>query len=251
MTAHGELTIQKEGSAVSAPGAEAAGSLLEVIARASVDPRVDIDKLERLLAMHERIEASRKQAEFNEALARVQSLMPHLDQNGKIDYQKPGVKPIPYALLEDIDAVIRPIYSAEGFSVAWNSKPVMEGKMVEVIGDFKHRSGHCETRSVTMPNDTSGAKSPIQAVVGTISYGKRTLLKMFFNLIEKGTDKNGADIRKITQAQTDTLQSLIEETNSNKANFLHFMKVEKLSDILVVDHSKALNALETKRRAAR
>jgi hypothetical protein len=41
-------------------------SLLEVISRAASDPTVDIEKMERLMAMHERITA--RDAEQNERL---------------------------------------------------------------------------------------------------------------------------------------------------------------------------------------
>src|ERR1700743_3022537 len=132
-------------------------SVLEVIARAAADPSVDIDKLERLLAMQERVLDQDRKAIFNEALSRAQARMPQLDQHGRIDYNKPGVKPIPYALLEDIDKVIRPIYIEEGFAVAWNTEQAPDGT-IRVIGDFKHRCGHTEQRAVTMPADSSGAK---------------------------------------------------------------------------------------------
>ena len=40
-------------------------SLLQVIERASRDPNVDIDKMERLMAMHERMMAKKDESEFN------------------------------------------------------------------------------------------------------------------------------------------------------------------------------------------
>ena len=223
-----------------------ANDLLSVIAQAVADPRIDVEKMERLLAMHERILEGDRKAEFNKALAAVQAKMPQLDQNGRIDYGKG--QPIKYAKLEDIDDVIRPIYSAYGFAVAWDTQNEGDGKFIRIVGDFKHSCGHSERRSVLMPIDSSGGKQPIQGVVSTISYGKRTLLKMFFNLIERGTDRDGASTQKITEDQAQTIEDLIAESKANRGGFLQFMKVDRIESIAAGDYGKAINALETKRR---
>ena len=44
-------------------------NIMAVISRAAADPACDIDKLERLMAMHERMQARDAQAEFNAAMA--------------------------------------------------------------------------------------------------------------------------------------------------------------------------------------
>ena len=44
--------------------AEQSTSLIQVIEKAAMDPNVDIDKMERLLAMKERIDAKQSEAEF-------------------------------------------------------------------------------------------------------------------------------------------------------------------------------------------
>jgi hypothetical protein len=101
--------------------------------------------------------------------------MPQLDQNGCIDYGS-GKGKINYARIEDIDAQIRPIYSGAGFSVSWNSEPVMEGKMVKVQGTFSCH-GHNETREMTGPVDNSGGKNGIQGVASSVAYLKRQISK--------------------------------------------------------------------------
>lgn len=222
--------------------------LLAVIANVSRDPSVNVDKLERLLDMQMQVIKFQREAEFNEALAACQAEMPQLDQNGRIDYNKPGSKPIPYALLEDIDAAIRPIYSRYGFAVAWDTAQSPTGE-IEVIGDFKHRCGHSEKRRVFLAKDSSGGKTAIQGSVSTISYGKKTLLKMFFNLVEKGTDKDGAETAALTQDQAETINSLLSEVGADRNAFLKYMGYASISEILAKDYQKAVTALQSKRRA--
>ena len=129
-----------------------ANDLEQFIMRAASDPSFDVSKLERLIALQERSQAAQRKERFFEALALAQAQMPQLDQNGCIEYGA-GKGKINYARIEDIDAQIRPIYSAAGFSVSWNSGPVMEGKMVRVEENVLRRHGHNETREMTGPVD--------------------------------------------------------------------------------------------------
>ena len=48
-------------------------ALISMIERAARDPSVDIDKMERLLQMHERVEAKQRESAFNTAMAAVQA----------------------------------------------------------------------------------------------------------------------------------------------------------------------------------
>ena len=107
----------------------AGGSVLDVITRLALDPKVGIDVVERLLAMQLTImEEQRKQA-FAAAMNRLQKVLPQITKAG-VQYNKPqtgkdGLKLPPtirnhYELIEDIDAVIRPMYTDEGFSISFS-----------------------------------------------------------------------------------------------------------------------------------
>ena len=61
-----------------------AGGLLEVIARAARDPNVDIDKMERLLEMQERVHARNAKAAYYSALAEMQPSLPAIVERGGI-----------------------------------------------------------------------------------------------------------------------------------------------------------------------
>src|SRR3546814_8683619 len=57
-------------------------SLLAVTSRAASDPNVDLDKMERLLAMQERIVARQAEALFASALSEMQDELPSVGERG-------------------------------------------------------------------------------------------------------------------------------------------------------------------------
>jgi hypothetical protein len=175
--------------------------LVSFIERAATDPSFDVDKLERMFAMKERMDAQHRKELFDAALLRVQKAAPRIRKDGLMD-RGPGKGQISFARREDIDAVMRPIYQAEGFSVTWNSPMGPDGK-IRVIGRFSAH-GHTEEREWSCSPDTSGGKQNPQAAGSTVSYGQRYLSKMFWDVIEEGEDTNGAprkDVEPISMNQ--------------------------------------------------
>ncbi len=214
-------------------------NLLQVIAAAVADPRCDVDKMERLLAMQQQIIADERRTAFMAAMARVAVKVPAITQKGQSHHGA-------YARLEDIDRVIRPILSEEGLSLSFDSIP-SDGK-VRVICKLSHAAGHFELKQIDLPLDNSGSKNGAQSVISTVSYGRRALTKMFFNLIESGEDTDGNNPTAITDDEAKDLQCLIDEVKADKAGFLKYMNVASLGEILKRDFKKAVTALEAKRR---
>lgn len=228
MSAHGELELQRpEGQAV----ARRDESPLEaLIVRGMNDPSFDVDKLERLMALMERKEAQSRKEAYDAALLRVQMAAPRIAQHGLMDRGTGGK--IPYAKREDIDAVMRPIYQREGFTVTWTGPTGDDGK-IHVIGKFSAH-GHSELHEWICGPDASGGKTGPQAVSSTISYGKRQISKMVWDIIEEGLDKNGAkrqDVEPITQSQADDVRSQLEEIKADMGRFNKLFGVTKLEDL--------------------
>lgn len=217
------------------------GSLLQVIAHAVSDPRLDVDKLSKLLDVHERIVADQRKTAFMAAMARLTPKLPEIGKHGQSHHGR-------YARLEDIDRAIRPLIAEEGFSLSFDSGPA-EGGKVRVTCRLSHADGHSETKQIDLPLDTSGSKNGAQSVISTVSYGRRALTKMFFNLIEAGEDTDANDLSVITEEQARDMEAKITEVGADKKRFLTYMGVAATKDILAKDWTKALNAIETKRQA--
>ena len=117
-------------------------SLLAVIAKAARDPAVDVDKLERLMAMHERAQSVRAKAAYADALAELQAKIPVIKERGRIQIGTDAAKAQKYALWEDVNEAIRPLLHAHGFSLSFRTGDG-DGKLT-VTAILLHRDGHQE-----------------------------------------------------------------------------------------------------------
>ncbi len=153
-------------------------TILSVISRAAADPNCDIKKMERLLEMHERVQAKQAAAEFAADLAEMQDELPTIGERGRADRYT-------FALWEDINAAIKPILKRHGFALSFRTD-MADG--ITVTGVLSHRSGHSEQTSIKLPADTSGNKNAVQAVASSVSYGKRYTAGALLNLTSHGED---------------------------------------------------------------
>lgn len=158
-------------------------TILSVIQRAAADPQCDIEKMERLMAMHERMQDRSAQAEFSKAMAEMQCEIPSIAERGK------GHGTIKYATLEDINDVMKPIMQKYGFAISF--KVVHANTGVSVTGILMHRAGHREETTMLLPSDTSGSKNAVQAVGSSTSYGKRYVMCALLNITTRGEDDDG------------------------------------------------------------
>ena len=224
-----------------------AENMLEVIARAVADPRMDVDKMERLLKMHQEITAENRKVAFQAAMARLQEKLPQITKDARIVVK--GTERSRYAKLEKIDDVIRPLLAEEGFSFAFDSKST-DGKLFTITAKLSHREGHSEEKSIVLPMDASDYRSNVQSIGSTISYAKRQLVKMHLNIIESDEDDDGNGGNSvITEDQVRDLETLIQDTGANFDKFLEYMGVGALDEILKRHYDKAVVALETKKRS--
>jgi hypothetical protein len=220
-------TVQPESSA-----------LISMIERAARDPSVDIDKMERLFQMHERVEAQRQKSAYIAAHAEMQPELPVIDKNGKIerrakgeDGQRQPAKATKYARWEDVVEAINPILAKYGFSLSFRIK---QEQRVEVTAVLGHRGGHCEETSMVLGIDDSGAKNNIQGWGSSVSYGKRYTAFALLNIVARGEDDDGKAAGEKPAPASATLEEifkLIDDTKSVRPWFLEHYSVETFDDL--------------------
>lgn len=175
------VLIQQDQQGIAAPAIQAEGAtILAVIARAAADPNTDVDKMERLMLMYERIESKRSAAEFSADLAEMQDALPSIGERGN------AANRYTYALWEDINAAIKPIMKKFGFALSFRTECTKES--ISVTGVLSHRAGHREETTISLPADGSGNKNAVQAVASSVSYGKRYTAGALLNLTSHGED---------------------------------------------------------------
>ncbi len=226
-----------------------ANSIMDVISRAASDPNTDVDKLERLLGMYERIKARDAEQQFSEAMTAAQTDVRPI----AADASNPQTRS-KYASYPALDRALRPIYTRNGFALSFDTGDGATDGCVRVVCYCSHKGGYSRTYHIDMPADGKGAKggdvmTKTHATGAAMSYGQRYLLKLIFN-IAVGDDVDGnwqpSDSDKITPAQAETIRELIQRLNADVEKFCKYMGVEAVPGIKAKDYASAITALNLK-----
>jgi len=182
-------------------------AIIQVIERAALNPDVDIDKMERLLQMQERVMDRQAMMAYSAAMAAMQTELPSIEERGQTNN---GF----YATLEDIVDTVRPIMQKHGFAVSFRIQTQERG--IQITGVLMHKDGHREETSMLLPADISGNKNAVQAFGSSTSYGKRYVLCALLNITTRGQDDNGnastkVGIKTVTAFQAGQIQRLISQ----------------------------------------
>lgn len=231
-------------------------SLLTAVIRAASDPNVDVDKMERLMAMAERLEARNARTAYYAAMAEMKPDLPIINRRGRIEVrekvngQRTGdvIQNTSYARWEDIDEALTPVLHNHGFALTFRPGVAQDGK-ITVTGILTHREGHTEEATITLPHDSTGSKNAVQAVGSSTSYGKRYAATMLLNIRTKGEDDDGATggaEGTISQEQINNIRGLIERFKVNIESFCKVYGIEAIPDLPAAKYREAIERLNTK-----
>jgi hypothetical protein len=177
------------------------GALMSFIERASRDTEFDVQKFGELLKLQRDIEHDRARRAFNASMAEAQSEMLPVVRDAKNSHL--GNR---YAKLETIDAAMRPIYTHHGFSVRYGSAPAPGEGMIRITCTVAHSAGYFEESYLDSPISAAGsqggrsATTPVQAIGSAITYLRRYLLSMCFNVVMSDEDDDGEAMRRTPAA---------------------------------------------------
>lgn len=184
-------------------------TLMAVISRAAADPGTDVDKLARLMGLYERVQERGAEQAYNDAMNAAQEEMRPV----AADANNPSTKSR-YASYAALDRALRPIYTRHGFSVSFDTEDGAPADHVRVVCKVGHRVGHKERPHLDMPADGKGAKggdvmTKTHAIGAAITYGKRYLLGMIFNIaIGEDDDGNSNGGREPSRAAQDAIAKI-------------------------------------------
>lgn len=234
----------------SAEPIDVSGGLVEVIARAARDPNVDIDKMERLLEMQERVSARHAKASYYAALAEMQPELPVIEEHGGIKDRQGNIQST-YALWEDVNEAIRPVLQRHGFALSFKVKRA--DNEITTTGILSHRDGHAEETELSLPSDTSGSKNAVQAVGSSTSYGKRYTAFALLNITSKGEDDDGQKGGRpdpVSAEQLQVLLGLADAVGADKKRFCRLHNIDSLRDLPAAKYQEAVRRLTEKNPAA-
>ncbi|MBV4553096.1 ERF family protein [Pseudomonas sp. SWRI102] len=183
-------------------------SMLSTISRLALDPRCDMDKLERLISLQDRMEAKSALEAFNAAFAEMQCEMPSVEKRTENTHTKKM-----YADLDDINYAVRPVMAKFGFGVSF--KIVNQANGVSITGILMHKAGHREETTMILPLDAGAGRSAVQSVGSTTTYGKRYVMCALLN-ITSGDDVDNDGYKEptdplVTPVQARQVQALLDK----------------------------------------
>lgn len=159
--------------------------------RLAKDPAVDVEKLQRLIDMQERVMRVNAKAAFDAAYARMQAELPEITEKGEIKVR--GDLRSRYARLEDIQTAIKPILKTYGFAVRHRTEwPDERQGIIRIVGILSHEQGHSEESVFEAPMDKSEYRTDIQSMGSTVSYGRRYTTIDLLNIVTRGADNDGS-----------------------------------------------------------
>jgi hypothetical protein len=246
---------------VATPPSEATAAVWGLIEKLALDADAIVAKLERVIAMYERLKAKEVELAFNAAKGRILNKLAHVRilknrsvlceiENGKS--QKGTYAAFRYAPLEEIDKHLRPLLVEEEMDLSYSDEPQAGGGIL-IRGRLKHLpSGHFEDSFMPAPPDTSGGKSTVQGVGSTNSYLRRYIACNIFNIVVVGDDDDGTG-GTLDEAQTNTIVDLVKKAKTGP-KFLKYMRARSIEQagsleaavatIAARDYRKAVSTLE-------
>jgi len=251
-----EIALQNETKLVPANDAP----MVAMIERIAMDPDIPIDRLEKMLAMKERMEdRSREMAredrieaarrEWLSAFSAVQAEIGPIFRTNDNKHTKSK-----YADLADIERVVTPILTKHGFSTTSAPIPCSLAGHIRMQLTIGHAGGHEKVYEDDFPLDNTGSggtvnKTAIQAKGSTQTYARRYLkasaldLAFFDDKDGNKTPPAPEDTATITEAQASVIRDLIEKAELEIDQFCQRWKVEAIPDIASSKFNEVVGSL--------
>jgi hypothetical protein len=223
------------------------GGILNVIAKAAADPNTDVDKLERLLAMQERVLAREAEQAFNAALLAAQDEIRPIYRNKKNSSTNST-----YADLEAVADAIDPIFRTHGFSSSFGTADCPLPGHYRVTCRLSHTGGHSRDYQADVPADTLGVKGTANKTAthgfgSALSYGRRYLKLLIADVPTTDDDGRAAgDGEPINKEQLRTLNGLADAVSADKISFCRYLKIDDLPHLPAFRYNDAVNLLTQK-----
>jgi hypothetical protein len=165
----------------------------DVIAKVAAVKDLDVDKLAKLLALQEEWDRRAAATHYNEQMSLAQSHMTTISKDSANTQTRSR-----YASLAALDEAIRPIYTECGFSVEFNDETPSDRPDWLRLVAYVSCGAETRRREKWIPVVTTGIAgrqmmTPTHASIAAVTYGRRALLKMIFNLAEAEDEEFAGD----------------------------------------------------------
>ena len=213
---------------------------------AAVKDGTNLEQLKGVLELQMMWEANEAKKAYHVAMSAFKMNPPEITKDKTVKYK--DVK-YTHASLGNVTKTINAELSKHGLSASWQTA---QNGAISVTCKITHIMGHSEETTLSAQSDGSGSKNAIQAIGSTITYLQRYTLLALTGLATEEQDDDGQGsqpVEKISEDQIFQLAEGIDLLCIDKPKFLKYMKIESLGDMPVSEYSKAMVAIDTKRKS--
>lgn len=205
-----------------------------------------IDRL-RIMAKEERAEVAR--LAFLAAKVAAKKAIPRVLKARENTHTKSK-----YADLAAIDRALTPVITEHGFTLDFTAAPSERAGFIDVTCTTIHDEGHTESFTLPWPLDGEGMKgnsnkTPVQAMKSTITFARRTMKMMAFDIADADDDDGNQGqppATFVSEDQIAELDALMKASGTVEKNFLGYVGVDQMTDIPALRFPALKKMLETK-----
>jgi len=153
--------------------------MMQTLERLARDPQIPTERITELFRLAEKREMAMMRRIYFTDMNAMQMELTQItrDRHNPAFHSK-------YATEAAIDAAARPVYTKYGFSITYGTAPAVVPGNIAITCTVAHRSGFAESHTLESPAvPANRGVTQLQATGGTVTYLKRTLIKMVLNLV--------------------------------------------------------------------
>ncbi len=223
--------------------------MIAMIERIVMTPEIPIDRLEKMLELRAKEEDRLAKQEYYKAMANFRKRVPVLPKDKTVRFKNSDGSFTEYhhTSLGKMMEICNPILGECGLDVDWDN--VQEDGRIICTATVTHELGYSKSTSLSGGPDTSGKKNTIQQTVSATTYLKRSTMGSLLGLAsEDDDDGRGADkpVETINEKQQAAINDMIGEYGADKALFLKWAKVAKISEINAGAYNSVIAMLKKK-----
>lgn len=225
----------------------------------------DVVLAREILAMIREEEDRKSSRAFADAMLLAQSEIPPVKRDTFNKHTKSF-----WAKLEKISRLADPVIRKHGFTLSYGMTTSPLPEHYRVVCDVSHRDGHVRRYEADVGMDSKGPKgegnkSLAQGSGSSVTYARRYLKVMIFDIVIEGEDNDGNGSRgggrviegdvvdyegpKITQAQGDKLVDAIEAVGKSRSDFCKAWRITAVTDLPAEHYQKAMDAVSAMAKA--
>ncbi len=211
----------------------------------------NIEQLGQMMDLQARWEANEARKAFVRDMTEFKKHPPSIIKDRHVSF---GTTSYDHASIGEVCEAIISAAAEHGFSHRWVPSQGESGQQV-VTCVITHKMGHSEETRLEAPKDASGGKNAIQAIISSNTYLQRHSVLMAFGFATRdqpdddGRAACGSVVETITDEQEIQINEMLEATDSDKAKFLKWCKIDRISDIPAKSFNSVMATLKAKEKA--